>query len=40
VTGDTSAAMRAMQNDDDLRIASKPVNSEELLGEVRALLAG
>jgi len=40
VTGDTSAAVREMQGDAQLRIASKPVNSDELLGQVRSLLAG
>jgi len=43
VTGDTSAAIREFQGDmqDDacLRVASKPINSDELLGQVRALLA-
>jgi PAS domain S-box-containing protein len=39
VTGDTSAAIREMQVDAKLRIASKPINSEELLAQVRALLA-
>jgi DNA-binding NtrC family response regulator len=38
VTGDTSAAVREMQGDARLRIASKPINSEELLGQVRVLL--
>jgi PAS domain S-box-containing protein len=40
VTGDTSAAIREMQGDAALRIASKPINSDELLGKVRLLLAG
>ncbi len=40
VTGDTSAAVREMQADAQLRITSKPINSEELLAQVRALLAG
>jgi PAS domain S-box-containing protein len=39
VTGDTSAAVRAIQGDDLLRITSKPINSDELLAQVRALLA-
>ena len=39
VTGDTSAAIREMQVDAKLRIASKPINSEELLAQVRALLS-
>jgi CheY-like chemotaxis protein len=40
VTGDTSSAVREMQGDAHLRIASKPINSDELLGVVRHLLAG
>ena len=39
VTGDTSAAVREMQGDDLLRITSKPINSDELLGLVKDLLA-
>ena len=39
VTGDTSAAVRDMQGDAHLRIASKPINSDELLAQVRNLLA-
>ncbi|HEX6397745.1 MAG TPA: PAS domain S-box protein [Steroidobacteraceae bacterium] len=39
VTGDTSAAIRELQDDEMLRITSKPINSEELLGLVRNLLA-
>ena len=39
VTGDTSAAIREIQGDANLRITSKPINSDELLGQVRALLA-
>ena len=38
VTGDTSAAVRDMQGDAYLRIASKPINSDELLAQVRNLL--
>jgi CheY-like chemotaxis protein len=38
VTGDTSSAIRAMQSDPQLRITSKPINSDELLGMVRELL--
>jgi CheY-like chemotaxis protein len=38
VTGDTSSAVRELQADANLRITSKPVNSEELLGLVKALL--
>jgi DNA-binding NtrC family response regulator len=40
VTGDTSSAVREMQGDAHLRITSKPINSDELLGVVRNLLAG
>jgi len=39
VTGDTSAAVREMQGDEMLRITSKPINSDELLAQVRALLS-
>ena len=39
VTGDTSSAVRELQGDDKLRIASKPINSDELLALVRSLLA-
>jgi len=39
VTGDTSSAVRELQSDDKLRIASKPINSGELLTLVRSLLA-
>src|SRR5690606_2491521 len=39
VTGDTSAAIRDMKGDPHLRITSKPINSNELLGQLRALLA-
>jgi CheY-like chemotaxis protein len=38
VTGDTSSAIRAMQADAHLRIASKPINSADLLATIRALL--
>jgi len=40
VTGDTSDAVRALQADARLRVASKPINADELLGQVRALLEG
>jgi len=40
VTGDTSSAVREIQGDAHLRIASKPINSDELLTVVRGLLAG
>jgi PAS domain S-box-containing protein len=39
VTGDTSSAVRELPGDDRLRIASKPINSGELLGLVKSLLA-
>jgi PAS domain S-box-containing protein len=39
VTGDTSSAVREIRGDERLRIASKPVNSGELLGLIRTLLA-
>ena len=38
VTGDTSSAVRELEIDANLRITSKPINSEELLGLVKALL--
>jgi CheY-like chemotaxis protein len=38
VTGDTSSVVREMQGDSNLRVASKPVNSKELLALVRSLL--
>lgn len=39
VTGDTSSAVREMPVDARLRIASKPINSTEMLSLVRSLLA-
>jgi len=39
VTGDTSSVMRDTKLDEHSRIISKPVNSEELLGLMRSLLA-
>jgi len=39
VTGDTSTAVRDLQRDGRLRLASKPINAEELLGMLKALLA-
>ena len=38
-TGDTSAAVKQLPRDPYLRIASKPIKSEELLTLLRALLA-
>jgi CheY-like chemotaxis protein len=40
VTGDTSSAVRELKVDTNLRITSKPINSDELLALVRSLLAG
>jgi PAS domain S-box-containing protein len=39
VTGDTSSAVREMQGDANLRITSKPINSDELLALMKSLLA-
>jgi CheY-like chemotaxis protein len=39
VTGDTSVAIKQMAGDPHLRIASKPINAEELLSLLSALLA-
>jgi PAS domain S-box-containing protein len=39
VTGDTSSVVRDMQGDPRLRIASKPINSAEMLSLVRSLIA-
>ncbi|HSY06012.1 MAG TPA: PAS domain S-box protein [Steroidobacteraceae bacterium] len=39
ITGDTSAAIRQLCDDPHLRIASKPINAEELLALLAALLA-
>ena len=38
VTGDTSSAVRELKGDANLRITSKPINSDELLDLVRTLL--
>ncbi len=40
MTGDTSAAVRDLAGDGQLRIASKPIRANELLGMLRELLAG
>ena len=40
ITGDTSAVIKQMSGDRQLRIASKPINAEELLSLLAALLAG
>jgi two-component system, sensor histidine kinase len=39
VTGDTSSAIREMRLDENLRIASKPINSEELVRLMASLLS-
>jgi signal transduction histidine kinase/CheY-like chemotaxis protein len=39
MTGDTSSAVQEMPRDSHLRVASKPINAEELLTLLRALLA-
>jgi CheY-like chemotaxis protein len=38
ITGDTSSAVNELSVDSYLRIASKPIKAEELLGMLRALL--
>jgi CheY-like chemotaxis protein len=38
MTGDTSTAMLALPRDPRLRVASKPINADELLALLRALL--
>ena len=38
VTGDTSSAVRDLWRDSRLRIASKPINADELLAMLKALL--
>jgi two-component system, sensor histidine kinase len=40
VTGDTSSAVREMQRDTNLRIASKPIKPDELVGLMESLLSG
>jgi signal transduction histidine kinase len=40
ITGDTSSAIRALRTDPNLRIASKPIEAEELLLLLRGMLAG
>jgi hypothetical protein len=39
ITGDTSAAVKELQRDERLRLASKPIHAEELLGLLESLLA-
>jgi PAS domain S-box-containing protein len=38
VTGDTSSAIASLQRDHHLRVTSKPINAEELLGMIQSLL--
>jgi PAS domain S-box-containing protein len=38
ITGDTSSAVRGLRRDSRLRIASKPINADELLAMLKALL--
>jgi hypothetical protein len=40
LTGDTSAEIREIRADPNLRILSKPVDAEELLRLLQALLGG
>jgi PAS domain S-box-containing protein len=40
ITGDTSAAVRNLQQDARLRLARKPINADEFLSLIRELLAG
>jgi len=39
ITGDTSSVIRRLPQDSNLRIISKPVNADEMLGLLEALLA-
>jgi len=39
MTGDTSSAMKEVPRDPRLRVASKPIDADELLALLRALLA-
>ena len=40
ITGDTSTAIKELPSNPDLRVASKPIKAEELLGILRTLLTG
>jgi len=40
ITGDTSTAIKELPVDPNLRVASKPIRAEELLGLIRTLLGG
>jgi len=37
ITGDTSSAVKELQHDDNVRMASKPINADELLALLREL---
>jgi len=39
ITGDTSSAVREIQQDDRMRVTSKPIEADDLLGLLRELLA-
>ena len=39
VTGDTSSAIAGLKRDTRLRVTSKPINADELLGLIQTLLA-
>ncbi|HTP40602.1 MAG TPA: PAS domain S-box protein [Steroidobacteraceae bacterium] len=39
VTGDTSSAIAGLRRDEHLRVTSKPINADELLGMIQSLLA-
>jgi CheY-like chemotaxis protein len=38
VTGDTTPAMASLQRDDSLRLTSKPINADDLVGLIQSLL--
>ena len=38
ITGDTSSVVHAIQHDNRVRMANKPINADELLGLLRELL--
>jgi CheY-like chemotaxis protein len=40
ITGDTSTVIRELPADQHLRVASKPINAEELLSLLKSLMAG
>ena len=39
ITGDTSSAVKELQHDDNVRMASKPINADELLALLRELVS-